>query len=48
MFKTGPNWRHTKAFKLQLCSGIRSGTIARSDARRQHSLSLNLIQLWLT
>jgi len=30
-----------------LCADIRSGTITRSEARRHHSLSANLIQLWL-
>lgn len=48
MSKRGPYRRHAAAFKLQLCSDIRSGTITRSDARREHSLSSNLIQLWLT
>ena len=48
MSKRGPYRRHTAAFKLQLCADIRSGTITRSDARRQHSLSANLLQLWLT
>ena len=48
MSKKGPYRRHTAAFKLQLCVDIRSGTITRCDARRQHSLSANLIQLWLT
>ena len=48
MSKRGPYRRHTAAFELQLCADIRSGTITRSEARRQHSLSANLIQLWLT
>jgi len=47
MSKRGPYRRHTAAFKLQLCADIRSGTITRSEARRHHSLSANLIQLWL-
>lgn len=48
MTKRGPYRRHTAAFKLQVCSDIRSGTMTRSEARRQHPLSSNLIQLWLT
>ena len=48
MSKRGPYRRHTTAFKLQVCSDIRSGTMTRSEARRQHTLSSNLVQLWLT
>ena len=33
---------------LELRADIRRGTITCSDARHQNSLSLNLIQLWLT
>jgi len=46
MSKSGPYRRHTAAFKLQLCADIRSGTITRSEARRQLRRSANLIQLW--
>jgi transposase len=40
--------RHTAQFKLQLCSDIRSGALGRRDALKKHTLSANLIQLWLT
>jgi len=39
MSKRGPYRRHTAASKLQLFADIRGGTITRSEARRQHSLS---------
>jgi transposase len=33
---------------LQFCRDIRNGIIGRRDAQRTHSVSANLIQLWLT
>ena len=48
MSSRSPYRRHSLEFKLQLCSDIRSGALGRSEARRKHSISANLIQLWLT
>jgi transposase-like protein len=48
MLSRGPYRRHTPQFRLQLCHEIRSGAIGRRDAARQHNLSTNLLQLWLT
>ena len=44
----GPYRRPSLQFKLQLCTDIRSGAIARREAQRKYRLSANLIQLWLT
>jgi len=35
-------------FQHQLCQDIRAGIIGRRDAQRNHNISANLIQLWLT
>lgn len=48
MSSRGKYRRHAPEFKIQLCQDIRSGAIGRRDAARQHTLSTNLIQLWLT
>ena len=48
MSSRGPCRRHAPEFKIQLCQDIRSGAIGRRDAARTHTLSTNLIQLWLT
>lgn len=39
--------RHSHAFKLQVCSDIRQGTIGRREAQKRYRLSANLIQYWL-
>ena len=43
-----PIRRFSWAFKVQLCSDIRSGLIARSEAQRRHRLSGQLLTLWLS
>jgi transposase len=43
----GPYRRHSPAFKLQVCSEIRSGRLGRRDAQKKYKLSDNLIQHWL-
>lgn len=48
MTSRGPYRRPSTPFKLQFCHDIGSGVIGRRDARRQHQISANLIQLWLT
>lgn len=48
MSSRGPYRRHSPQFKLQLCTDIRSGALGRREAQKKHSLSANLIQLWLT
>lgn len=48
MTTKGPYRRHSKPFKLQLCQDIRAGVIGRRDAQRNHNISANLVQLWLT
>jgi transposase len=48
MSSRGSYRRHSQQFKLQLCNDIRSGALARREAKRKYSLSANLIQLWLT
>ena len=48
MSSRGTYRRHAPEFKIQLCQHIRSGAIGRSDAARKHTLSTNLIQLWLS
>lgn len=48
MSSIGPYRRHAPEFKIQLCHDIRSGAIGRRDAAKKHTLSTNLIQLWLT
>lgn len=42
-----PIRRFSWAFKVQLCSDIRSGLISRSEAQRRHRLSGQLMTLWL-
>ena len=44
----GPYRRDAPEFKIQLRQDIRSGAIGRRDAAKKHTLSTNLIQLWLT
>jgi transposase len=41
------NRRFSWQFRVQLCSDIRSGVIARSEAQRKHRLSGQLMTLWL-
>lgn len=48
MSSRGSYRRHAPEFKIQLCHDIRSGAIGRRDAAKKHTLSTNLIQLWLT
>lgn len=48
MSSRGTYRRHAPEFKIQLCQDIRSGAIGRRDAAKMHTLSTNLIQLWLT
>lgn len=48
MSARGPYRRHSAAFKLQLCSDIRSGKLGRREAQKTYGLSANLIQMWLT
>lgn len=38
---------HSPQFTFQLCGDIRAGALGRRDAQQKHSLSTNLVQLWL-
>ena len=48
MTSKGPYRRHSTPFKLQLCQAIRARVLGRRDAQRNHNISANLVQLWLT
>ncbi|WP_248324920.1 transposase [Caballeronia sp. Sq4a] len=48
MSSRGSYRRHSGEFKHQLCADIRGGKIGRREALRTHSLSANLLQLWLS
>lgn len=47
MSARGAYGRRSPAFKLQICSDIRSGELARREAQRTLHFSANLIQMWL-
>lgn len=47
MSRRGPYRRHSAAFKLQVCTDIRTGKISRPETQKVYSLSANLIQHWL-
>ena len=40
--------RHSSQLKIQICSDIRGGKLGRREALKIHSLSSNLLQMWLT
>lgn len=47
MSRRGSYRRHSAAFKLQVCTDIRSGKVGRLESQKLYSLSANLIQHWL-
>lgn len=47
MSRRGSYRRHSAAFKLQICTDIRSGKIGRLETQKLYSPSANLIQYWL-
>lgn len=47
MSRRGSYRRHSAAFKLQVCTDIRTGKISRPETGKLYSLSANLIQHWL-
>lgn len=47
MSRRGSYRRHSAAFKLQVCSDIRSGKVGRLASQKLYEISANLIQHWL-
>ncbi|WP_304802652.1 hypothetical protein [Pseudotabrizicola sp.] len=48
MATCGPCRRHSTPFRLRICLNIKAGIVGRRGAQRRHSISANLIQLWLS
>jgi transposase-like protein len=47
MRKRAANRRYSTAFKVQVCTAIRAGTIGWREAQRTHGLSGGLLPMWL-
>ena len=39
--------RHSREFKLQVCSDVRAGVVGRREAQRKYDLSPTLLRVWL-